>query len=127
MIAKFFRAPTALRRWFDRNHARERELLVGFRKVGSKAFEARKGNKSGIYSYERRGDALDEPYARVLRANRAAARLFAAQAPYYRRAACWWIVSAKKEETRLKRLARLIQNSAHGTTVPAFTRAKVSR
>ncbi len=185
----FFPSPQHLRVWFEKNHAEETELLVGFFKKGSgkpsvtwpesvdealcvgwidglrksldeesytirftprkprsiwsainigraralaakgrmkpaglKAFEARQENRSGIYSYEQRRDRLDEPYAGLLKKNKAAAAFFENQPASYRRAAVWWVVSAKKEETRIKRLAKLVQLSAAGRRIPQFTR-----
>jgi len=82
------------------------------RPAGLTAFEARKENKSGIYSYEQRKAELDEPYEKILRRNKAAWKFFQAQSPAYRKMMYWWIVSAKKEETRLQRLEKLIEESA---------------
>jgi uncharacterized protein YdeI (YjbR/CyaY-like superfamily) len=82
--------------------------------TGLKAFQARKENKSGIYSYEQRRDQLEEPYASLLRKNKAAWDFFQAQPASYRKVAGWWVVSAKKEETRLMRLEKLIESSAKG-------------
>jgi uncharacterized protein YdeI (YjbR/CyaY-like superfamily) len=90
--------------------------------AGLKAFEARRENKSGIYSYEQRPDALVEPYASLLAGNARAARFFAQQAPSYRRAATWWVISAKQEETRLRRAQTLIELSGKGELIPQFTR-----
>jgi uncharacterized protein YdeI (YjbR/CyaY-like superfamily) len=84
------------------------------RAPGTKAFAARQENRSGIYAYEQRGDRLEEPYASLLRNKPAAAAFFEAQSASYRKTIGWWIVSAKKEETRLARLARLIDASAAG-------------
>jgi len=81
---------------------------------GLKAFAAREENRSGIYSYEQRSDTLPEPYAGTLRKHRAAWSFFQAQPPSYRKTIGWWVVSAKKEETRLKRLDQLIEDSALG-------------
>lgn len=96
------------------------------RPAGLAAFQARRENKSGIYSYEQRRDELEEPYAGLLRKNKAAWAFFQAQPPSYRKAAGWWVVSAKKEETRLKRLQQLIEDSADGRTIPPLTRKKPS-
>jgi uncharacterized protein YdeI (YjbR/CyaY-like superfamily) len=82
--------------------------------AGLKAFQARKENKSGIYSYEQRRDQLEEPFASLLRQDKAAWDFFQAQPASYRKTAGWWVISAKKEETRLKRLEKLIEASAHG-------------
>jgi uncharacterized protein YdeI (YjbR/CyaY-like superfamily) len=90
--------------------------------AGLRAFEARKENRSGIYSYEQRGDTLPEPYAERLRTNAAAWAFFQRQSASYRKAAAWWVVSAKKEETRQRRLETLVEDSARGRTIPQFTR-----
>ena len=79
--------------------------------AGLKAYAARKEYRSGIYSYEPRSPELVEPYARMLRRNKAAWKFFQAQPPSYRKMMNWYIVSAKQEETRLKRLAKLIEAS----------------
>jgi uncharacterized protein YdeI (YjbR/CyaY-like superfamily) len=82
--------------------------------AGLKAFDARKEYRSGIYSYEQRSPELVEPYLGKLKDNKQAWDFFRAQPPSYRKMMNWWIVSAKKEETRLKRLEQLIEVSAQG-------------
>jgi uncharacterized protein YdeI (YjbR/CyaY-like superfamily) len=81
---------------------------------GMNAFAARKENRSGIYSYEQRSAELVEPYLAKLKRNKTAWKFFQAQPPSYRKVLNWWVVSAKKEETRLKRLDKLIEESAQG-------------
>ncbi len=194
MKITFFRAPTDLRKWFEKHHATTQELWVGYyktssgkpsitwpesvdealcfgwidgirksvddlsytirftpRKPGSiwsavnikraqalikqgqlqpaglKAFQARKENRSGIYSYEQRKATLDEPYEKSLKQNKAAWEFFQVQPPSYRKAATWWVVSAKQEETRLKRLEQLITDSTQGRTIPPLTRRKKAK
>jgi len=85
--------------------------------AGEKAFAARLENKSGIYAYEQRKAELPEPYATKLRQHKTAWKFFEAQPPSYRKLASWWVVSAKQEKTRLKRLAKLIEESAQGRRV----------
>jgi len=92
--------------------------------AGLKAFQARKENRSGIYSYEQRSGKLDEPYEGRLRKNQAAWDFFASQPLSYRKAAIWWVVSAKKEETRLRRLDKLGEDSAQGRRIPQFAEMK---
>jgi uncharacterized protein YdeI (YjbR/CyaY-like superfamily) len=92
--------------------------------AGEKAFEARKEYRSGIYSYEQRPQSLVEPYAGMLARNKSAARFLDAQPPWYRKAVTWWILSAKKEETRLSRLKTLIDDCAHERTLKGLTRSK---
>lgn len=178
---KFFKTPPDFRKWLDANHAKSKELWVGFYKknsgkpsidwpesvdealcfgwidgvrksideecykirfsprkpssiwsavnnrnverlikekrmqpAGLKAYEARKEYRSGIYSYEQRSPELVEPYLGKLKRNKAAWKFFQAQPPSYRKMMNWWVVSAKQEETRLKRLDKLIEESAQG-------------
>jgi uncharacterized protein YdeI (YjbR/CyaY-like superfamily) len=80
--------------------------------AGLKAFAAREDARSGIYAYEQRSPELLDEYAKKLKQNAAAWKFFQSQPPGYRKLMNWWIVSAKREETRLKRLERLIELSA---------------
>jgi uncharacterized protein YdeI (YjbR/CyaY-like superfamily) len=102
--------------WSAINIKRAEELArqKRMRPAGLKAFAARIENKSGIYSYEQRTTELAEPYATHLKKNKAAWNFFGMQPPSYRKMIGWWIVSAKKEETRIARLAKLIRESAKG-------------
>jgi len=95
-------------------HAKELVEQRRMRPTGLKAFAARIENKSGIYSYEQRSTELSQPYAKVLKKNNAAWNFFQTQSPSYRKMIGWWIVSAKKEETRMARLAKLISQSVKG-------------
>src|SRR5438309_695276 len=90
--------------------------------AGHKAFEARRPNRSVRYSYEQRPRRLVAPYAGMLARNPAARKFFLARAPGYRRAAIWWVLSAKQEKTRLKRARTLIELSARGEQIPQFLR-----
>jgi uncharacterized protein YdeI (YjbR/CyaY-like superfamily) len=92
------------------------------RPAGRKVFEARQSSRTGIYSYEQRDKArLAAAHERRFKANTAAWKFFQAQAAWYRRTAVWWVISAKKEETRARRLDRLIADSAAGRRVPPLT------
>ena len=91
--------------------------------AGVRAFERRREAKSAIYAYEQRQTAALEPaMEREFRANRAAWRFFESTAPSYRRTVLWWIVSAKRPETRAKRLAELIARCAEGRKVGLLDR-----
>jgi uncharacterized protein YdeI (YjbR/CyaY-like superfamily) len=116
------RRPTSI--WSAVNIARIKALVAqgAMRPAGIAAFAARRKNRSGVYSYEQRPKALPEPYARLLRRDRTAWKYFQAQTPSYRRAATWWVISAKQEKTRLKRLGQLTQLSALGRLIPQFVR-----
>ena len=110
--------------WSSVNIKRAQVLIERARMqpAGLKAYQARKENKSGIYSYEQRSVDLPEPYDRLLKQNTPAWTFFQAQPASYRKAVCWWIVSAKKEETRLKRLETLTGHSARRERLPQFRR-----
>jgi uncharacterized protein YdeI (YjbR/CyaY-like superfamily) len=82
--------------------------------AGLAAFELRRENKSGIYAYEQRTATIPEPYLSEFKKNKTAFKFFESQPAGYRKQMSWWIVSAKLEETRLKRLAKLIAESAAG-------------
>ena len=80
--------------------------------AGLAAFEARSDDRSAIYSYEqRRAAELDADQRARFEAEPDAWAWFQAQAPSYRRTAIHWVTSAKKPETRERRLAALIADS----------------
>ena len=180
--ATFFESPAQFHEWLKKNHAKARELLVGFHKThtgrptmtwpqsvaealcfgwidgirkrldadrytirftprragsnwsainirmiaeleasgrmtnaGRKAFEARPhktGPKAKGYSYERRSAAFDAKRLKAFKRDRDAWKFFEAQPPGYRRTLTWWVMSAKQEETKDSRLARLMKASA---------------
>ena len=111
--------------WSAINIARVKELtrLGRMHPAGLKAFERRTKARSAIYSYEQRKSARLDPAAEhSFRANKKAWTFFQAQAPGYRQGATWWVVSAKREETRKKRLATLIADSALGRAIGPLRR-----
>lgn len=91
--------------------------------AGLHAYSLRAQAKSGIYSYEQRHRAeLDADMLRQFQRNRRAWAYFQARPPGYRRTATWWVVSAKRAETRAKRLAQLIASSAREQPIPLLAR-----
>jgi len=91
--------------------------------AGAAAFAKRRDDKSALYSYERKQTAeLPDEYARRFQANTAAWEFFQRQPPWYRRTATHWVISAKKEETREKRLATLIDDSANSRPIAQLDR-----
>jgi uncharacterized protein YdeI (YjbR/CyaY-like superfamily) len=92
------------------------------RPAGVAAFEKRSDERTGVYSFERENAALPPEYEERLRANPAAAAYFDAKPPWYRRTATHWVLSAKREETRLRRLAQLIEDSAAGLDIKPLRR-----
>jgi len=178
---KYFKKPEDFRAWLDKNHAKEKELLVGFYKVdsgkpsitwpqsvdealcygwidgvrrriddasysirftprkptsiwsavnikrvaqltkegrmrpaGRAAFALRDEKRSAIYSYERGNTELAGEALATLKQNKKAWAFYNAQAPWYQRNTAHWVMSAKREETRSKRLAELIDCSSRG-------------
>jgi uncharacterized protein YdeI (YjbR/CyaY-like superfamily) len=112
-------------RWSAVNIKRAQELtaLGRMRPAGLEAFEKRSDEKSAIYSYEQRSAArLDDAEEQQFRANTEAWEFFQAQPNWYRRTAIWWVTSAKRHETRSKRLAKLIEDSEQRRTIPPLTR-----
>jgi uncharacterized protein YdeI (YjbR/CyaY-like superfamily) len=110
---------TPRRRWsiWSAVNIKRVEVLTNEKRIqpaGLAAFAERRENKSGIYSYEQRREQLPEPYDGLLRKNKKAWGFFQAQPPSYRKTIGWWVVSAKQEETRHKRLEKLIAESARG-------------
>ena len=105
--------------WSAVNVARMGELIAAGRAhpAGIRAFEARTEDNTGIYSYENRPADLPAAYLARLRASEDAWSWWQAQSPGYRRGATWWVVSAKQEATRDRRLAQLIEDSAAGRMI----------
>ncbi len=96
--------------------------------AGMAAFKKRDNATSAIYAYEQRKAAtLDDVQEQEFRANKKAWDFFQAQAPWYRRTATYWVISAKREETKRKRLAMLISDSEQGRTIGQLTRPDQSR
>jgi len=96
----------------------ERLLKAGrMQPSGLRAYENRKVQKDP-YSYEKAEDVLDKEYIAELRANPEAWEFFNNLAPYARKQSIHWVMSAKREETRRKRLAVLIESSADGRKIP---------
>jgi uncharacterized protein YdeI (YjbR/CyaY-like superfamily) len=99
--------------WSTVNIRRYQELEAEGRVLppGRKAFEARVKSR---YSFESRPRELSPGLLRLFKANAKAWAFFAAQAPYYQRTCSFWVMSGKQEETRQRRLSRLIALSARG-------------
>ncbi|MBA3459396.1 MAG: YdeI/OmpD-associated family protein [Deltaproteobacteria bacterium] len=117
------RRPTSI--WSVVNVAKVAALTKAgkMRAAGVRAFALRTAERTGVSSFERTEAAvLSPPQEAKLRANKKAAAFFDAQAPWYRRAAIHWVISAKQEATRERRLAQLVTDSAAGRTIPPLTR-----
>ncbi len=93
---------------------REKRMTKG----GLAAWEAREEARTGVYSFERAQAAFPPAARRAFRAEPGAWEWFSSQAPWYRRTCTHWVMSAKREETRARRLATLVRSSARGLRIP---------
>jgi uncharacterized protein YdeI (YjbR/CyaY-like superfamily) len=99
---------------------RQRGLMAP---AGLRAYEARTPERTGVYSSERSEPAvLPAEFEQRLRANPAASQWLESRPPGYRKTAIHWVISAKREDTRMRRMQQLIDCSAEGRTVPPLTR-----
>jgi uncharacterized protein YdeI (YjbR/CyaY-like superfamily) len=188
MDLKYFKSSSEFRNWLEKNHAKTKELWVGFYKVNSNiksisykeavdqalcfgwidgikkkvdelsythrfsprksksnwsttnikrvgeltklglmhlsgltVFNQRDKEKIKQYSYERELPSLDKSYEQLFKANEMAWTFFQSQPPSYKKVATFWVISAKKEETRLRRLTTLIEDSANNKRIAAVT------
>ena len=96
------------------------------RPAGLAAFARRRAERSGVYSHEQAGEPeLDAGSAGALPRAPGAWAFFEAQPPSYRKAALWWVVGAKRPETRERRLATLIADSAEGRRLGHLARRRL--
>ena len=109
--------------WSQVNIKRVSELVVlgMMHPAGLAAFKERRPEREKLYSYEVDLTELGIDYEEKLRANEAAWAFFTSQAPSYQRTVKHWIMRAKREETRIRRLGNLIETSARGERLPQFT------
>jgi uncharacterized protein YdeI (YjbR/CyaY-like superfamily) len=117
------RRPTSI--WSKVNVGRVAVLTAEgrMRPAGLAAFERR--NRTAVYSFEQEErPGLDAAAMRELRRNATAWAWFQKQPPWYRRTSGWWVMSAKKPETRARRLASLIRDAASGRPIAALARKK---
>ena len=115
--------------WSAVNIKRATELtkLERMAPAGLRAFAARDEKKSAIYSYEKPPAEFIPADEKKFRVNKKAWQYFNAQPPGYRRLAIGWVTSAKKEETRERRLAQLIDDSAKERRLAQYTLEKRPR
>lgn len=116
------RKPRSIWSKVNLRHFARLECLGLVAPAGRAAFVQRDPRRSGLYSFESRPRELPPPYRRAFQAESAAWAFFSAQPPSYRRTAIFWVVSAKQETTRQRRLAQLIADSAHGRRLKMLTR-----
>jgi uncharacterized protein YdeI (YjbR/CyaY-like superfamily) len=99
-------------------HVAELTAAGLMRPAGLAAYERVKEGKTAVYSFEQRTVDLPDAFAATFRTSKQAWAWFEQVAPSYRKAAVWWVISAKREETKAKRLQTLIDCSAAGERLP---------
>jgi uncharacterized protein YdeI (YjbR/CyaY-like superfamily) len=111
--------------WSLVNTRRAEELikLGHMTSLGLAIFEKRE-KKDAKYSFENRPQKLAPAYEKQFRANSRAWEFFQAQAPWYQRTSCFWVMSAKQEETQRRRLSTLIADSAANRRIAILTSKK---
>ncbi len=187
MKIKFFKTPLDFRKWLEKNHLKEKELLVGFYRVNSgkksitwsesvdqalcfgwidsirrsideesysirftprkptsiwsnvnlkkmeelekrklifpagyEIFKKRKENKTGVYSFENAEVKLSADFEKIFRKNKKAWDWFQKQIPSYKKPVVRWVMMAKREETKKKRLNELILDAENGKKIKSL-------
>jgi len=90
---------------------------------GLKAFAARTEARTGVYSFESAPRKLSDEFEARFRRNPRAWKFFESRPPWYRKTASFWVMSAKREDTRQRRLGILIQDSEHGRLIGLLSRS----
>ena len=90
--------------------------------AGMKAFQRRSEQNSEVYSFEQQKIALSDEFEQLFMKNIRAWTFYTSQPPSYRRTSAYWIMSAKQEKTRLKRLNDLIIDSENGRKIKPLRR-----
>lgn len=119
------RKPTS--HWSTVNIKRIEELRKNglVMEAGLTAYSKRKPENTGQASFEQKNVKLSTAYESKLKANREAWSFFYEKlSPTYRKQSIWWVMSAKREETKERRLNTLIECSAQGDKIPPLKWAK---
>lgn len=95
--------------------------------AGLAAFRARRLAEPPPYSYENRFGSLAPTYEKEFRRNRAAWQYFESRPPWYRRTCIHWVMSAKKEETRRRRLTTLISDCENQRPISPMMQTRKSK
>lgn len=85
--------------------------------AGEAAFAARREDKTALYSFEQAGAAFDAEHEKRFRAKKRAWAWWQTQPPSYRKLATWWVVSAKRADTRERRFSNVVESAARGERI----------
>ncbi|MEP6731418.1 MAG: YdeI/OmpD-associated family protein [bacterium] len=127
MIRFTRRKPTSI--WSKVNIAKVEALIAANRMApaGIAAYALRTPERSGVYSFEREPANFDAEQLRAFHKNKKAWEFFERQPPGYRRVVTHYVTSAKRAETRDRRLAAVIEHSARSERIPQYTLAPKSK
>jgi uncharacterized protein YdeI (YjbR/CyaY-like superfamily) len=114
------RKPTSI--WSAINIAKVEALEAAGKMTdaGRAAFAKRAQGHVGVYAHENRPHELPPEFRERMDSNPTAAAHFDSRAPSYRRSAVWWVISAKQQTTRERRIAALVGFHAKGELLPQF-------
>lgn len=112
--------------WSNINIKRVKELIkLGLMQPkGLEEFEKRDKKKTGSYSFENKKPGLSAEFVKKFKTNKKAWKYFSIKAPWYKRTSSHWVMSAKKEETRLRRLETLIKDSENNRDIALLIKTK---
>ena len=99
------------------------EKLGKMHASGLAAFNNRNPERTNLYSFEQKNHQLRPDYEKKFKSHKAAWKFFESRPPSYRKPAIHWVMSAKLETTRLKRLEQLIHFSKEKTNIPQLRRS----
>jgi uncharacterized protein YdeI (YjbR/CyaY-like superfamily) len=108
------------------NRANELVKLGLMLPPGAKVFRARDQATSARYSFERENAKLRPADTKKFKSNPNAWAFFRSQPPYYKRVCTWWVINAKQDTTRQRRLQTLIAASARHRRLDQFVSKKKS-
>jgi uncharacterized protein YdeI (YjbR/CyaY-like superfamily) len=111
--------------WSAVNIAKAEQLIASglMQPAGLRAFEARTEENSRIYAFEQGEVELPPEALEHLKAHPQAWSYWSSRPPGYRRIAAWWVISAKRSQTRERRLATLIEDCAAGRLIKSQRRS----
>ena len=114
--------------WSEVNVARMKSLIAAGQAhpAGIAEFEKRTSDNTGVYSYENAPRDLPDDLGAQLRASPKAWAYWQARTPTYRRSATWWVLSAKQEATRERRMRQLIEDCSAGQPIKPFRYGRVT-
>jgi len=92
--------------------------------AGIEVFKKREEKRSEIYSFEQNKVKLSKTYEFKFKSNKKAWKFFQSLPPSTKKPSIWWVMSAKKEETQIKRLDTLIKSSEEKTVIPQLRWSK---